>query len=458
MADSHEYVQYYKQGLEYYAGGHYEQSLTGLKKAIILQPDFPDAYFLIAKIYDELERTEDALSLYEKLLELLPNDLEVRSAYGRALLKTGEEKKGVKVLKKALKMNAKDPRARMELARFYWKQNRLKPLLSIVEAGIKALPQYAPFYCLAGDVLRKQKKYEKAQDYFDQCLELDADYEPAKRGLNTVIRAMEQTEEERGERSPEEEARAELVEAAGLFSTGKYDLAIVRLLDLKNRPGVEREAAMLLGLAFARKGLFKRARDVFLSFIKEHNPDLLVLYNLGLASNRMGRYEEAVQFLSEALSRDGEYEEALIEMGVAKLMTGDHAAARDYFVRALKINRENPRTYAYLAWLAFDHGDKTKTTDFLKRAKDRDPACPEISLVLGALAVQNEKYEEAEKHLLRCLETAPDHFEAHKLLGQVKTELQDLEGAAESYRAASTLNPGDPEITRILGGIAGAAQ
>ncbi|MEW6234278.1 MAG: tetratricopeptide repeat protein [Candidatus Omnitrophota bacterium] len=450
MANANPFVQHYRQGMELYSAGHYEQALIPLKKVLVIQPDYPDVYYLIARIYDEMQRSADALSMYEKVLSLLPNDQEAHWSYGKSLIKAGEETKGVKILKKALKKNPKDPRVRNELAKYYLQEQSPKKALSLLEAGIKTMPHYAPFYASAGDVLRKLKKLAKAQEYYELSLELDPEYEPAKRGLNAVIHALEYQEEESAEKSPEEEAREELVEAAALFRNEQYNEAIMRLLELKDRPGVERDAAMLLGMAFAKKGLFKRAYDVFLSFMKEHSPDILVLYNLGLASNRMGKYEEAMGFLQEALMRDDEYEEALLEMGIACQMSGNAAEARDYYVRVLKINRDNPRPYAQLAQLAYGKGDKAKTAEFLKRALDLDPRCPDIALVKGIISAHEGKWQAAEKNLELSLEHSPDHFEALKYLGRVRMELDKQDEAIDCLRSAVALNPSDPECNRII--------
>lgn len=450
MAGTRAYTQYYRKGVELYAAGHYDEALTNLKKAVILQPNFPDAYFKIACIYGELERYPDAFSLFDKVSLLLPNDLEVFWTYGKTLLKSGDEKKGFKILKKALKLNPRDPRSRMEMVRHYIQNEKFRKAISVLEAGIKVNPEYAPFYAMAGDVYRKQKKYPKAQQYFEQCLEIDPDNETAKRGFNAVMRAMENENEGRGDLSAEEEAREEMVEAAALFADGKYDQAIVRLLDLKDRPGVEREASMLLGLAFARKGLYKRAHDVLLAFTREHSADILVWYNLGLCANRMGRYDHAIDYLAQALEMDEDFEEALIEMGIACQMSDEIAHAQRYFLRALKIGRKDARPYVYLARMAYEKGEKDKVDEFLKRAQACDPKHPSIRLFHGYAAIAEEEYKIAVESLEACLEQTPDHFEALKLLGRARLELHDLQGGLASYRAAAALNPSDSECRQVL--------
>jgi tetratricopeptide (TPR) repeat protein len=450
MATPHLYVKNYKEGVDFYDAGHYQQALISLKKAIIHEPDFPDAYYLIAKIYDELGHFADSISMYLKVLDFMPNDLEVHLAYGKTLIRSGEEAKGIKVLQKALKLNPRDASIRTELCQHFIRGQQPKKALSLIEAGIKVMPDHAPFYSLAGDILRKMKRLEQAQEYYEICLELDPESENAKRGIDAVVRSMESSAEGMNDRTETEEARDELVVAAEMFREGKYDSAIIRLLDLKSLPGVEKEASLLLGMAFGKKGLYKRSHDVFLSFIKEHTPDLMVLYNLGLALNRMGRYHEAFEYLMEALNRDSEYEEALCEIGIACQMTGNNSAAKQNFVRALKIDKDDPRPYAQLARLAFDLGEKGKIAEFLKRAHAAHCPCPEIPLAEGYIALQTGNLDEAAKKLEECLRQTPDHFEALKLLARTRVLQGNAKSAAECYKAASSLNPADAECMEFM--------
>lgn len=444
------YISLFQQGMAFYTAGHYEQALDAIKRSIVLQPDYTDAYDQIAKIYSELREYEEAVSMYEKLVELLPNDLEIRCSLGKTLIKAGQEKRGVKVLKRVLRMNPYFSDARLELIRYHIKNKHYCRANTLIIKGMRLLPDYAPFYCMAGDLARHKNRLEKAQDYYEQSMDLDPNYDPAKRGLNAVVRAMENPGGAYTEKTEEDEAREDLVAAASLYRSGEIDQAILRLMDIKETPSVARDASVLLGLSFVKKGLFKRARDVLHGFVQEHEPDVMVLYNLGLTANRMGRYDEAIDFLAQALEIDEEYVEALIEMGIACLMTQEYSAAKDLFVRAIRLDKDNPRSYAYLARIAFDKGDRAKTAEFLKKAKTVDSNNIDINLNLGYIAVKNGKYDDALGNLKKCLGLLPDHFEAHKLMGQAKLEKGDREGAELAYQAAVNLNPSDQHCTKMI--------
>jgi len=451
MNQSTTYLYHYRRGKELYSAGHYGQALRSLKKSLIYKPDFPDIYFLIARIYSELKEYAASISMYEKVVKYLPNDLEVLCEYGKTQLLAGDEKRGLKLLKKALKKNPTDVRARTELIRYFIRKNNPKQALSVAESGIRSNPDYVPFYCYAGDALRKLNKLQKAQNYYDQCLEIEPDYEPAKRGINAVFREMDDSSNQsQATHPPKDDAKEDMVIAAGLYNSKRYDEAILRLLDLKDRPTVERQATVLLGLCFAQKGLYKRAHAGFLGLIENHEADLLVYYNIGLALNRMGRYQDAIPFLHEALQRDDEYQEALLEMGYAYLQCGQLAEARNYFVRTLKIDRDDPRPYLYLARMAYDRNERKKAAEFFQKAQEMDPTCPELEYIRGYIAIHEEKYDEVIHSLEKFLEHSPDHFEVLKFLGRANEKMQIFPDAVEWYRAAAALNPDDPECQKQI--------
>ena len=52
--------------------GQYEEALTEIKKSIQLAPDWWWNYFLMAVIYAQLDRQEDAAAAAKKVLELQP--------------------------------------------------------------------------------------------------------------------------------------------------------------------------------------------------------------------------------------------------------------------------------------------------------------------------------------------------------------------------------------------------
>ncbi|MFH1739588.1 MAG: tetratricopeptide repeat protein [bacterium] len=452
MAIPSSFLNSYRHGLNLFNSGHYDQALEALKQALLIEPNFPDAYVAIAKIHDELRNYEDSISLYKKLERMLPNDQEISKRLATAYERSGDKRRARRKLKSVVKANPNDTQARCQLARWLISDRKFRQADSLLRKGIRAVGTCAEFYYLLGEIRRQQRKLEMAQEFYEQCLEIESNHSGAKRGISQVIRAMDAGDASAAANHETEDAEAqeELVEAAQVFTDGKYDLAIVRLQDLREKKAVKRQASILLGLAYVRKSLFKRARDIFYDLSNTMRPEALVLFNLGLTSNRIGEYDVAVRALSEALESDPEYYEALLELGYAHQLLGDTPKARDTYLKAIRITTSDPRAYALIARLEYDLGHKKQASQILAHGLKVDARSPEILMAQGYIWLRGGQPRKAVAPLQQCVKLAPNAFEAHKYLGQVLEALGNTVAAVRSYREAYQLNPNDEECRQRI--------
>ena len=73
-------VTFYNEGMKAYQNGDFETAIEELKKAVAYDPTNQDAYFNLGNAYRKMGRNEEALEVYEKIIELYPGtDLANRS-------------------------------------------------------------------------------------------------------------------------------------------------------------------------------------------------------------------------------------------------------------------------------------------------------------------------------------------------------------------------------------------
>ena len=65
-------AKYYDEGMRKYQDGDFEGAVKALKKAVIYFEENPDAYYNLGNAYRKLEKTQEALEVYEKIIELFP--------------------------------------------------------------------------------------------------------------------------------------------------------------------------------------------------------------------------------------------------------------------------------------------------------------------------------------------------------------------------------------------------
>ena len=65
-------VAHYQRGREHYLAGRYHEALTELKAALALDPKSPNLVYNVARVNEDLGNLDDAISSYQRYLELLP--------------------------------------------------------------------------------------------------------------------------------------------------------------------------------------------------------------------------------------------------------------------------------------------------------------------------------------------------------------------------------------------------
>jgi len=142
---------YYNRGLEYMNENKMDQALTDYNKAIELKPNYTEAYVNRGNIMRGNQKNVDALNDYNKALAVNPNFS--KAYFNRGIL--------------------------------YMNEQRFEESLSDFSKAIELNPRYYKAYSNRGNVLYSIKRYEEAIAEFSKAIELNPDYAEAyyNRGL-----------------------------------------------------------------------------------------------------------------------------------------------------------------------------------------------------------------------------------------------------------------------------------
>jgi len=166
------------------------------------------------------------------------------------------------------------------------------------------------------------------------------------------------------------------------------------------------QAALLLGDCYMR---LDRESDVIRVLEPEeqkHPDDLAIAYLLGTAYIREKRVQEG-QVLVDRILRNGDSAEAHLMLGTAKMGAQDFAGARDEFAKAVALNSNLPEVHVLYAKALMLTGDSDLSVKEFEAELRVDPYNFDANLQLGAMAKQEQNYEEAKKYFLRAGETRP---------------------------------------------------
>jgi len=94
-----------RQAQEKAMSGDHSSAINYLKKAIDRCPRYADAYTLLGNCQDCLDKHEDAISSYDKALQIDPGDAETWFNKGMSLKKIGQINEAAQCFEKCMDLN-----------------------------------------------------------------------------------------------------------------------------------------------------------------------------------------------------------------------------------------------------------------------------------------------------------------------------------------------------------------
>ncbi len=198
------------------------------------------------------------------------------------------------------------------------------------------------------------------------------------------------------------EAQLAALDPAGAASTLEARVKSARADDIES--GMFARMAGLLAVALQETGHTDRAISALEEAATQAPADQDVLFALGAAYDRGGRFEDAERAFRRVISRDSAHADALNYLGY---MLADRGERLDEAVRligrALAVEADNPSYLDSLGWAHFKQGDFARARDPLERAAAAMPRTSVVQDHLGDLYLQIKRYKDAAEAFGRAL-------------------------------------------------------
>lgn len=165
--------------------------------------------------------------------------------------------------------------------------------------------------------------------------------------------------------------------------------------------------------------------------------------NLGVALGKLGRNNEALEQLREALRLQPDYAQAANNLGNALAMLGQRQDALVYYRRAIRCKPRYAEAYNNLGATLADLQRYGEAAECYRKAVDFRPRYPEALNNLGEALTQLGRPGEALPHFEEALRLRPGYANAHCNFADALARLGRLAEAAEHYREALRLRPSD---------------
>lgn len=145
-------------------------------------------------------------------------------------------------------------------------------------------------------------------------------------------------------------------------------------------------------------------------------------------------------YLERAISGQEDNCLGMLMLGVICGDEGDIATAKNYLLRALKLDRNSFTAHYGLGRILASEGRLREAIAHLKRALTLKPS-PEMYYLVGRAYLEEGQTHVAMRHLRRCIEMDPNFDAALYHLGLIYLGQKNLSLAQQHFKAAYEINP-----------------
>ena len=212
-------------------------------------------------------------------------------------------------------------------------------------------------------------------------------------------------------------------------------------------------ALLILGSARRRLGDAKGARLVLAPLAKAYPRAAMTQYELGLAFADLGDGRSAVEALRSATSLNRDLADAWRALGDQLFQQGDSAGAEAAFAQHSRAAVSDPVLKP--AANALFEGRLDVADDLLRAHLTRDVTDGRAMKMLAEVRLRQERFQDAETLLARCLELDPGSDAARFSYAQALFRQQKAGPAAAQLESLLAREPKDPAYRNLMAGCLG---
>ena len=450
----------YEKGLLYWNDEQYEEALGFFGEVIEADPEGPAAHYCVGCIYQDMNREEDAIESFEKVLELNENYRNTldklfriyRKRYGQKNRRADYEKALYYVNKNIEISEDNDPY--FERALLYDDAMEIELAIQDYEAYLKDFPDSRAAYGNMGFGYRAIREYEKAIECFEKAKSLMENknesssvyYQSAKcyMALEQYDRALKEAMEGH-ELFPDDEDFLDLL-AEVYVKLEQYDEAICYYEKVNN---LSYDSYHNIADIWHIQGKEEEEIKVFEKALKEIPEDkkARIYGRLGDYYYYRLDYEKSIENYLKAIALEtDEWQLYLHEKNLAQpyYLAGDYEKAKEHAKKALEyFHKSGYKEEDYIAyisrsatrlsqfgWLYLCLGEKEKAKQCFEKM-DKVPTCRfceykkcyESAVNLGRYYESIGEYEKAIEMLEEALRRKPDEVETLYALENLRRKL-----------------------------------
>lgn len=395
-----------------------------LREAIEKNPNDIDSQLLLARLDVNLGDLNEAIRIYEKILELAPDNTTIRLRLGHLYSQQGRYKEGEETIRVLLNKDPESYFALLYLARLAVQSADYDSATSFYEKLL--LLHWSPelVYEVA-DFYGKREQYKRVEQLYASILKEDPENEQAALGR-----------------------------VHALLLTGQEKEALEELARIRTFTQKITNIDLITSRVLIRMKKFDKA-NTLLEKILAREESSAARYMLAVIRYEANKKEAALAHLRKITPSDEEFDDTI---SLQSRILNELKRAPEAISSLQKLinnpNRRQPHYYSLLAGLYVSQNQLAAAHDILKKSIELYSDDVSLLFAYGLLLEQEKRQDEAIAAMEKVLSLQSDHVEALNYLGYTWADNNvNLEKALEYIAKANSLKPDNGFIVDSLGWV-----
>ena len=173
----------------------FDLAIENYKKALLVKPDYADAFCNIGIVQQKKGELKTAIQNYKKAIKI--NPLHVRAHYNMGIsYKTkGDPEGAIACYKQAIKLQPNHAEAYNNMGTAFSDVSKLQKAIDCFKRAVDFKPTYAEAHHNMGNALKELKKFEEAIGAYNKALSLKPNQAETYRNLGTSLHGLGKLEE-----------------------------------------------------------------------------------------------------------------------------------------------------------------------------------------------------------------------------------------------------------------------
>ncbi|MDZ7683447.1 MAG: tetratricopeptide repeat protein [Fodinibius sp.] len=442
----------------YQAAGKNDSAISELKKALTHHPRNSDLLYQLAQLYDNRGDARQANTIYNKLLYLDGENVNIRLRRLNNFDSMGKRDSVIAELQKIRQLEPGNLSTLQVLSEYYLEMDRLQEAREVLQRALQISDNDPESLIMLSDIYMAQGKWDsvattlrgviadtsvatqtklKVSRYLYSKFEKNSNSADIRKAAGTVFEQFLSSGTESGE-------AMEL--AADFFTQSNQPELALQALERTNELVPTNDSAWKKRLQLLlQAGNSSKAVTVGEKAVDQIPQDPIVMYFLGSAYLSQQQPDRAIEQLKSAATLPARRPlKANIHgaLGNAYAATEQWEAAFEEYERSLKFDGENPsilNNYAY--YLANRDQDLAKARQMAKRALELDPENPSYLDTIGWIYYQQGDYQKARQLVQSAIDSGTPTADMMEHMGDILDKMGKEQQAHNWWQKALQKDP-----------------